>query len=107
MRRRFILVACLLALGASGARADDDQDEVRRAVETGQALPFDRILDRARREHPGQLLGVEIEKHDGHLVYELRILSPGGAIGKWRYDARSGAPVAHGHHHAPPAKGGD
>jgi uncharacterized membrane protein YkoI len=95
--RRFVLAACLLALGLSAARADDDQDEARRALETGQALPFDRILDRARREHPGQLLGVEIERHGGHLVYELRILAPGGQIGQWRYDARTGAPVAERH----------
>lgn len=102
--RRFILAAGLLALGASGALADDDQDEARRAVESGQALPFERILDRARREHPGQLLGVEIEKHDGDLVYELRILAPGGQIGQWRYDARTGTPAAERRH---PTKGDD
>lgn len=107
MTRRFILAACLLAAGVAGALADDDQDEVRRAVETGQALPFDRILDRARRDHPGQVLGVEIEKHGGRLVYELRILAPGGQINQWRYDARTGAPVADTHPHGAPGKGDD
>lgn len=93
MRRRGILAACLLVTGIFPAQADDDQDAARHALEAGKALPFDRILERAHREHPGEVLGVEIEPEDDRLIYELRILAPGGRIGEWRYDARTGQPV--------------
>jgi uncharacterized membrane protein YkoI len=104
---RGILVACLLTLGASQALADNDQDAARHAVETGRALPFERILDRARREHPGRLLEAEIEKEGERLVYELRILAPGGHIGQWRYDARTGEPETSEHHQKAPRRGED
>jgi len=93
MTRCGILVACLLAAGTFPAFAANDQEAARHALEAGKALPFDRILDRARREHPGQLLGAEIENEDKRLIYELRILAAGGRIGEWRYDARTGEPV--------------
>ena len=93
MRWCGIMVVCLLAAGTIPALADDDQDAARRALQTGKALSFDRILDRARRDHPGQLLGAEIENEGERLIYELRILTPGGRIGEWRYDARTGHPV--------------
>src|SRR5690242_5319703 len=98
MTRCGILLACLLAAGvAAPALADDDQDAARRALETGKALPFERILERARRDHPGQVLGAEIETERDRLIYELRILQPGGRIGEWRYDARTGQPVGSPH----------
>jgi uncharacterized membrane protein YkoI len=105
--RRGILVACLLALGTSPGLADSDQDAARHAFETGKALPFERILDRARREHPGRLLEAEIEKEGGRLVYELRILAPDGRIGEWRYDARTGEPDASERHQKIPRRGED
>lgn len=98
MTRRGILLACVLAAGISTlALADDDQDAARRALETGKALPFERILERARRDHPGQVLGAEIETRHDRLIYELRILAPGGQIGEWRYDAHTGQPVGRPH----------
>lgn len=98
MTWRGILLACLLtAEVAAPALADDDQDAARRALETGKALPFERILERARRDHPGQVLGAEIESEHDRLIYELRILAPGGQIGEWRYDARTGQPVGRPH----------
>lgn len=94
MIRRPILVALVLAAVApASASADRDQDEARRAREAGRALPLDRILERARREHPGKLLGVELEEKKGRLIYELRVLGPGGRIDDWAYDARTGEPV--------------
>lgn len=99
MSRRGILIACLLAAGSLPALADNDQDAARHALEAGKALPFDRILDHARTQHPGQLLGAEIENQGDRLIYELRILAPGGRIGEWRYDARTGEPVGGGRDH--------
>lgn len=104
---RGILLACLLAAGTfpPALADDDDQDAARQALETGKALPFDQILERARRDHPGQVLGAEIETEGERLIYELRILAPGGRIGEWRYDARTGQPLSH--RHTPEGKGHD
>ncbi len=107
MTRRGILLVNLLVLGASQVLADNDQDAARRAVEDGQSLPFDRIIDRARREHPGQVLGVEIEAKGARLVYELRILAAGGQIGEWYYDARTGEPMGVTNHRNIPMKSED
>lgn len=107
MTRRGLLAALLLVAGSSSALADDDQETARHAFETGQALPFGRILERARREHPGRLLGAEIEKEGERLIYELRILALGGRIGEWRYDARTGDPADGEHHQEVPAKDED
>jgi uncharacterized membrane protein YkoI len=90
MIRTGILVACLLS---AAALADSDQDAARRAFEAGKAVPFDSILEEARRDHPGRVLGVELERDDGRLVYELRILEAGGRIGEWKYDAETGQSV--------------
>lgn len=95
MRR--VLAVILLAACLTQAVADDDQDAARHAREAGTAVPFEQILERARREHPGRLLGVEVERHGERLVYELRILAPGGHIEEWRYDAHDATPVAKRH----------
>ena len=97
LMRRLFLAVILLAACLTQAMADDDQDAARHAREAGTAVPFEQILERARREHPGRLLGVEVERHGERLVYELRILAPGGHIEEWRYDAQDATPVAKGH----------
>ncbi len=93
MTRRGILAALFLVAGTVPAPADSDQDAARDAYKSGRAVSLERILQRARQDHPGEVLGVEIERHGDELHYELRILAPDGQIGEWRYDARSGAPL--------------
>ncbi len=107
VKRLGIPIACLLAIGTAPGLADNDQDAARHALERGKALPFDRILDCARREHPGQLLGAEIENEGGRPVYELRILAPGGRIDEWRYDARTGKPIGETRHDNEPTRSED
>nr|WP_246462994.1 PepSY domain-containing protein [Nitrospirillum iridis] len=101
---RCAIVAFLLFLPVpSKALSDKEQETARRALRAGEVLSLDHILDRARAEHPGQLLGVHLEEEDGQLVYELRVLGPGGHIGEWLYDARTGAPIKSAHPDTPPS----
>ena len=88
MMRSGVLILLALLAGTCPAGAESDQDAARSAVEAGQALPLQQILDRAHRQHPGLLLEVELKPAGDRLIYEVRILAKGGHIEEWRYDAR-------------------
>ncbi len=86
----------VLALAGSPALADDDdyyadQDRIRAAVERGEALPLERVLAAAARHVPGEVIEVELDEDDGHLLYELKVLSRSGAVRELKLDARTGA----------------
>jgi uncharacterized membrane protein YkoI len=68
-----------------------DQDRARQALKTGEVMPLTAILARVAREHPGQVMEVELERDDGVWIYELRVLEPGGGLVKLKVDARTGA----------------
>ena len=87
-----------LALGlvfglAPTARASDDHDheQAQRAVQAGEVLPLRSVLERLEREHPGQVLDVELERDDGRWIYEIKLLQPDGRRIKLELDARTGA----------------
>jgi uncharacterized membrane protein YkoI len=73
------------------ARADSDQDRARAAVQAGQVLPLRTVLERLERDHPGQVLEVELESEEGRWVYEVKLLQAGGRLIKLDIDAASGA----------------
>lgn len=85
-----IVLALALALLGANARADSDQDRALAAVQAGQVLPLKTLLDRLERDHPGQLLEVELEEDDGLLVYEVKLLQPDGRLVKLKVDAATG-----------------
>lgn len=88
-------IASLLALALLAAiipaRADDDHERARRAVQAGQVLPLRAILDNAARDFPGDVIETELEDHHGTLVYEIKVISPEGRVMKVYYDARDGS----------------
>jgi uncharacterized membrane protein YkoI len=79
-----------LALCAPLAHADTDQDRARAAVQAGQVLSLKTVLDRLEREHPGQVLEVELEQEQGRWLYEIKLIEPGGRLVKLELDAASG-----------------
>lgn len=90
-----IVLAALLALGAPGRALADraDQDEARRAVQSGEVLPLSAILERVQKEQPGKVLGVELEREGRQWSYEIRLLRPDGRLVKLKRDARTGEPA--------------
>ena len=91
MQRLFAFVClCLVLLGAGPARADDDQDKARQALQAGQVMPLRQILDRVEREQPGQVLEVELEQEEGQWLYEIKLLRADGSLAKLKVDARDG-----------------
>ncbi len=92
MKTLCLPVLCLAAaLAGPLARADSDHDRARHAVQAGQVLPLRTVLERLERDHPGQVLEVELEQDDGRWVYEVRLLQAGGRLVKLEIDAASGA----------------
>lgn len=83
-------LALAAAVPATRAWASGDHDRARDAVQAGQVLPLRAVLERLEREHPGQVLEVELERDDGRWVYEVKLVQSGGRLVKLELDARSG-----------------
>lgn len=80
---------CLHALPSHAN--DDDHEQARQALQAGQILPLSQILARQHKDHPGQVLEVELEREDGRWVYELKVLQADGQLLKLELEAQSGA----------------
>lgn len=81
-----------MLLGAAGGTAlgfGGDHERARAALQAGEVLPLPQLLERVAREQPGQVLAVELERHDGLWVYELKLLDPAGRLVRLEVDARS------------------
>lgn len=85
-----LAVVLATALASPAALADNEQDRARAAVQAGKVLPLKTLLERLEREHPGQVLEVELEQEDGRWIYEIKLLQPGGRLVKLELDAASG-----------------
>ena len=85
-----LLLPLCLGLAALPAKADSDQDRARAALQAGQVLPLRTVLEQLERDHPGQVLEVELESEHGRWVYEVKLLQTGGRLLKLEVDAASG-----------------
>jgi uncharacterized membrane protein YkoI len=86
-----LAVALAMVLASPPVLAGSEQDRARAAVQAGKVLPLKTLLERLEREHPGQVLEVELEQDDGRWIYEIKLLQPGGRLVKLELDAASGA----------------
>ncbi|MBS1191091.1 MAG: hypothetical protein H6R10_2883 [Rhodocyclaceae bacterium] len=95
---RALIAALVLALaGAGPGLADDrhDHDRARQALEAGEILPLQTILERVERSYPGQAMEVELERRGGAgWFYEIKQLCSDGRLRKIVVDARSGEVLA-------------
>lgn len=89
----WLAVVLATVLASPPALANSEQDRARAAVQAGKVLPLKTLLERLEREHPGQVLEVELEQEDGRWIYEIKLLQPGGRLVKLELDAASGAVV--------------
>ncbi|PZA10592.1 peptidase [Rhodopseudomonas palustris] len=102
MRRLFILAfAAVIAAapmpsapvfahdhGAHDRRHDHDQ--ARLAVERGEIRPLAELLAMIRGKLPGEITGVEIERHHDQWLYEFIVVDKGGRLYEVYVDALSG-----------------
>lgn len=84
------LTCTLLGIGPVHARDDSDHDRARKAVAAGEVLPLRVIVDRVERDHPGQIMEVELERKGNAWLYEIKLLRSGGELVKLKIDASTG-----------------
>ena len=82
-----LLLVCALA---APAVADDDHEEAWRLREAGTIMPLEQLLERVRADHPGRVIGVELEHEDGRRVYEIELLDEEGRVRELLFDAADG-----------------
>lgn len=66
------------------------RDAISRAVEKGEALPLADVLAIVRNQHPGEIVGVEVENEHGAWHYEVRVAGDSGRLLEVYVDARTG-----------------
>ena len=88
----FGLVAGSLQAIAGAGHRPAQNGNVRSAVASGELLPLPKILALAQARVPGEMLEVELERDDGRILYEIKILaSANGRVREVKLDAHTGA----------------
>ena len=90
-RRLTLLAATLVVAGVAAAGwADDDHLRAKAARDAGQIVSLQVILDRVQAEFHGSPVAIELEDEDKRWIYQVKLLTPAGALLKLDYDARDG-----------------
>ena len=86
-----VLVGSLVAplTGVVAADRGHDQEQARRALEAGEILPLDQILQEVQQRYAGTVVELELTPEDGRWVYEVELLAADGRLLKLRIDAKS------------------
>ena len=85
-----LLLSLLIATAPAQARSRDDHERAHIAVQAGEVMPLEQVLARIAKDHPGQVLKIELERDDGQWLYEVKLLQADGQLVKIELDARTG-----------------
>jgi len=92
MRRAAAALALLVAVTLPGMlRAGEDHERVKELKEAGEVMALEAILAKAQAQHPGRVIGTELEHEGGRYVYEVELVDPQGVVWELRFDGKSGA----------------
>lgn len=87
------------------AKDERDHDRARAALQAGEVMPLQNLLEQVQRSHPGEVLEVELEHEDGRWVYELKLLRTGGRLVRLDVDAKTARVLRVRHRPLPPGEG--
>ena len=91
MKNKFSLfIISLVVILSTPLYADDDNDEAKRLVESGEILALEVILKKARDIQLGKILEVELERKRSKRIYEIELLAPNGTVFELKFDAKTG-----------------
>lgn len=79
---------------ATALYADDDHEEAKRLVESGDILPLENVLKNAREVQSGKVLEVELETEKGKKIYEIELLDTDGTVFELKFDAQTGKHIS-------------
>ncbi|OAD39412.1 hypothetical protein LPB72_21595 [Hydrogenophaga crassostreae] len=83
------VLALLSSQGTAQASSRDDHERAHSAVQAGEVMPLEQVLERVARDQPGQVLKIELEREDGLWIYEVKVLRADGQLVKLLLDART------------------
>ena len=91
----FLLLASIgVTAGPMALAGMRDHETARQALAAGEIMPLAALLEKIRHDHPGDVIETELERKrwngQERWVYELKILSPQGAVSELYLDARQG-----------------
>lgn len=90
-RSKFLPIAAVIALVFAPAQADEvGHEQARRLLEQGAIRPLQDIIAIVRAKVPGKLIETELEYENDGLVYDFKILRPGGRVQEVEVDAKTG-----------------
>jgi len=72
------------------AQAEEDHDEARRLLKSGEILSLEVILDKIRPRYPGKVIKVELEQSEQQLVYEVELVGTDGVVYELYIDPKTG-----------------
>jgi uncharacterized membrane protein YkoI len=90
------LSAPVLVAHADDGRSPEDEppvlsnDELARQVREGKILPLTALKERVLAELRGELIDVSVERERGRILYEFKVLRPGGEVSEVELDAATG-----------------
>lgn len=84
-----LLIACMLVVSAPAFAQNSDQDKARSATQSGEALPYSKIRERVQRDHPGKVIGTELDDKN----IRVRVMDKRGSVTDVTVDARTGETV--------------
>ena len=87
--RLLIFALCLLI--AVPVMAGDDHEKARKALESGQVLPLQQILQKISKDYPAQVIEIDLEHKWNGWIYEIKQIGPDGSLSKLEVDAKTGA----------------
>jgi uncharacterized membrane protein YkoI len=90
------LLACGAAIaaglqwpGLAHADGQRDHERARAALQAGEVLSLQAVLERVQRKHPGDVLEVELEREGSRWVYELKLLQRDGTLLRLDVDGKT------------------
>lgn len=87
------LLALILVITPALSSADSHQ-QLHGEVRRGELVPLEQIFDWLEAHYLGDILDVELERDDGEVLYEIRMVGPQGQIVEFEFDALSGQLMA-------------
>lgn len=88
--RQLLLGAMLVTLLAGSATGDQSWEALHSEVRRGDVVPLETILDWLEANYEGDVLEVEVERENGLIEYEIKLLGPQGQVVEFEFDGHSG-----------------
>lgn len=85
-----VVVAVFAIALAGSAIGDQHWEALHSEVQRGAVVPLESILDWLEANYIGEVIEVELEREDGHVEYEIKLLGAQNQVVEFEFDGHSG-----------------